>query len=265
MQLTYLYIKPKPDLDQAIINMAHQACTAVGIDIIDNVQDADAILVLGGDGTVLYAVHETHSLGKPYIAVAAGSLGFLTCISPGNLTATLERFQAGEMQRDKRQLLQIEHYHNDRLVDRHHALNEAVLSQQGAARVSHIHAQAGNHELTTYRSDGVIVATPTGSTAYNLSAGGPIVVPQLPVYMVTPIAPHSFSQKPIVLEGSTKLDLTPCSTGELPLTLTVDGREVINLGVDERIRVSLSTEYIQFMRLPEERFFKTLKSKLSWG
>lgn len=225
--------------------------------------DVDLVLVLGGDGTILAVLQELRKKSTRLFGINMGTLGFMSEIPPVRITQALSRIFAGDYTLDKRCMLQVEVWRNKRLVKQFHALNEAVVSQGSLARLISLKTQVNQRKLTTYQADGLIVATPTGSTAYSLSAGGPIVYPSLSAFILTPICPHSFTQRPIVIPDNKIVDIT-VETDHKDINLTIDGQVSMPLFYRDIIRIRRNGT-VHFVRLPTESFFSTLREKLSWG
>lgn len=223
----------------------------------------DMILVMGGDGTILSVVEKMRKFNTKIFGINTGTLGFMSEISPTQINQTLKRIFAGEFTLDERFMLQVEVKRGNKVVKKLHALNEAVIAQGTLARMIKLGAKVDNRKLTTYRADGLIVATPTGSTAYNLSAGGPILYPSIGGVILTPICPHSFTQKPIIIPESKKIEIEVKSNKRL-IHLTVDGQRNYPLIYKDKVKI-VRGDVVKFVRLPTESFFSTLREKLDWG
>lgn len=223
----------------------------------------DLLLVMGGDGTILSVVRSMREFDVKIFGINTGHLGFLSEIPPVQINQTLAKIFKGEYTLDPRLMLHVEVYRDGKKVKKFHALNEAVISQGSLARLINLRTRVNKRKLTTYHADGLIIATPTGSTAYSLSAGGPIVYPGMDAIILTPIAPHSFTQKPIVIPADKKIEITVEDKGK-KIMLTIDGQESMVLQYNDEIRIR-KDGVAQFVRLPSESFFKTLRKKLDWG
>jgi len=230
----------------------------------------DMILSLGGDGTLLRAARTVLDLGLPLLGVNTGNLGFLTSAGEGELEAALDRLAAGDYFLDERFTLRA-WVLDDRgqEVDEYYALNDFVVHKAAvAARVTRVDlwVEGGirREEIGSIMGDGVIVSSPTGSTAYSLSAGGPIVHPSMECLVVTPICPHTLAVRPLVIPASRKVTIRAVDP-EQDLILTVDGQEVRGLGHGEAVRVEKGEPHVQLVRFPGQSFFSTLQRKLSWA
>lgn len=223
----------------------------------------DLVLVMGGDGTILSVVRKMRSFNTHFFGINMGSLGFLSEIPPVNISHALKKIFAGDYTIDERIMLDIEVIRDKKFIKHFHALNEVVISQGTLARLIALKTTVDDRKLTTYHADGLIIATPTGSTAYSLSAGGPIVYPSLNAFILTPIAPHSFTQKPIVIPDYKRIDVTVDNDYKY-MHITVDGQESFSVLHKDRIRVKKG-DVVKFVRLPSESYFQTLREKLHWG
>ena len=225
--------------------------------------DVDLVLVLGGDGTILSVIKTLKNFDTKLFGINTGNLGFMSEIPPTQINKTLSRILKGEYTIDKRLMLRIEVVRDNKVINNFHALNEAVISQGSLARLINLKTSVNAKKLTTYFADGLIISTPTGSTAYSLSAGGPIVYPSIKTFIITPICPHSFTQRPIIIPDDKKIEIIVESDHNM-INLTIDGQESISLREKDAIRISRNGE-AQFVRLPSESFFRTLREKLDWG
>jgi len=223
----------------------------------------DLVLALGGDGTILRLVSRMKDVNAKFFAINMGHLGFLSEIPPVQVGKTLGRVFAGHYTIDKRMMIQVDLERDKKKIRRFQALNEVSITQGTLSRLITLKAKVDGKKLANYRSDGLIIATPTGSTAYNLSAGGPIVHPSMKAIIVTPICPHSFNQKPIVIPDNKKVKVTVASDYET-INLTIDGQQSMLLENKDVIHVKRG-DSVDFIRLPNENYFQTLRQKLGWG
>jgi len=223
----------------------------------------DLILVMGGDGTILRVVNKMKDFDVKFFGINMGHLGFLSEIPPVQVGKTLGRIFAGHYTIDKRMMLRIDLERDKKRVERFHALNEVSITQGTLSRLIVLKAKVDNRKLANYKADGLLVATPTGSTAYSLSAGGPIVHPSMKALIITPICPHSFNQKPIVIPDSKKVDVMVASDYET-INLTIDGQRSLLLKYRDILHIKRGGS-VEFIRLPNENYFQTLRQKLGWG
>ncbi|MBX3734744.1 MAG: NAD(+)/NADH kinase [Verrucomicrobiae bacterium] len=223
----------------------------------------DLILVFGGDGTMLRAAREIAGLPTPLLGVNLGSLGFLTAVSPDRVVAALGRVWSGRFTLEERSLLEAEVRKGGALAPLL-ALNELVLSRSQASRLIELEVEVNGELLTRYRCDGLIVSSPTGSTAYSLAAGGAIVSPDAEVLILTPICPHTLSIRPLVLNLAARVEMTLVSD-RLTATVTADGQQQDELTPGDRVAVWRSRRTIRLVRLEGDSFFATLRHKFGWS
>lgn len=231
----------------------------------DLIADLDLLLTLGGDGTLLRGARLVAPHGVPVLGVNLGHLGFLTSVGPEELESALDRVMRGETVMDERMVLEITAETADgEARTTCLALNDAVLHRGGMARMIRMAVHAHGEEVGTYSADGIILSTPTGSTAYSLSAGGPIVSPVVDCIVATPICPHTLAVRPLVLAGSETVTVEVLTPSE-ELILTVDGQESANLVPGDRLVARRTDPPLRLVRFPGQTFFSTLRRKLRWG
>jgi NAD+ kinase len=225
----------------------------------------DLLLTLGGDGTLLRGARMVAREGIPVLGVNLGHLGFLTSAPRDEMEAGLSRWLAGEFSIDERLVLLVhtETAEGERGRD-HLALNDAVLHKGGAARVIRLSMTATRDVVGSYSADGIILATPTGSTAYSLSAGGPIVSPTVDCIIATPICPHTLGVRPLILPADETVMVEVLSPTQ-ELLLTIDGQESETLVPGQRVVVRRAPQPVRLVRFPGQTFFSTLRRKLKWG
>lgn len=224
----------------------------------------DIVITLGGDGTLLSAARAFAQTDVPLLGVNLGSLGFLTEVPLNELYVTLETWLAGKGIIDTRSLMHTVLVREDRIFRHWEALNDVVLAKGAIARIGEFAIELDGQFVARFRADGIIVATPTGSTAYTLAANGPIVMPSVDGLVITAICPHLLTIRPIVVPGSSEIavtvDVVPHET-----YITVDGQEVVELLLGDRIVCRRSERQVRLLRLRENGLFNVLRSKLSWG
>lgn len=223
----------------------------------------DLVVVLGGDGTLL-SVARTLTPGVPILGVNLGNLGFLTEVNRGELYPALVRVLDGDFQTEERPLLEVELRRRGGGSSVFRVLNDAVVNKSALARIIQLTLQVDGHLIARYRSDGIIISTPTGSTAYNLSAGGPIVHPLLPVVLLTPICPHALSLRPIVVPSEGLIEVT-LETPREEVYLTLDGQEGTSLGQGDTVRATRSKDVVRLVKVSSRSFYDQLCGKLRWG
>ncbi len=222
------------------------------------------VIVLGGDGTLLAASRVFAQLGTPILSVNLGSLGFLTEVRLSELYATLEAWCVDCGSMEERSMLHTELWRGGEMICAHEALNDAVLSKGTIARMGHFSVSVDGHLAAEYRADGVIVATPTGSTAYSLSANGPILDPAVDAHIITPVCPHLLTMRPLVVHGSARIAVRVVPGSE-PTFLTVDGQESQSLHEGDELRCSRSAHKVKLLRVGHGSFYDVLRTKLKWG
>jgi NAD+ kinase len=225
---------------------------------------ADLVVVLGGDGTLL-SVARLYAGGPPILGVNLGRLGFLTEVPRDELYPALVEVLAGRFQLDSRSMFDVllERTTGERIGYR--ALNDAVIAKASLARIIELVVEVDRRLVSRYRADGLVVSTPTGSTAYNLSAGGPILHPHLPVAVLSPICPHTLTLRPLVVPDSSVVEVILETPGE-KVHLTIDGQEGCEMNRGDRLRITRAAESVRLARTLEPRsIFEGLRSKLHWG
>jgi NAD+ kinase len=226
-------------------------------------READLVVVLGGDGTLLsIARHAPADL--PILGINLGELGFLTEVAEKEAMTMLARVLAGRYELDQRMRLAATLTRRSRVHSRFRALNDVVITNGARARIVEFAVTVDGLPFNTYRADGLIVATPTGSTAYSLSVGGPIVEPTVQVLLLSPISPHTLSNRPVVLRPEAEVRIT-VGPREQDALLTIDGQEVVPLAAGDVIEVRQGREPVTLVRSPDRTYYDVLRSKLGWG
>jgi NAD+ kinase len=227
-------------------------------------QKPSLVIVLGGDGTLLSVAGIFASTETPILGVNLGFLGFLTEVRLGELYAALECWRGGCNDIDPRVMLRAELWREGSVYSSHEALNEVVISKGDISRMGDFAVELDGKRVARFRADGVIVSTPTGSTAYSLAANGPILTPSVDAMVVTPICPHLLTLRPIVVRGDASLTVR-VEGAQNPALLTVDGQKAVELRIGDEIRCQKSPHTVNLIRMSEGGFFEALRSKLSWG
>ena len=224
----------------------------------------DLLIVLGGDGTLLATARALNRKAVPILAVNLGGLGFLTEITREELIPTLETVVAGTHQTDRRVQIEGELIRADEILTPFLALNDVVLNKGAIARILDFEVRVNGQKVSTYKSDGLIVSTPTGSTAYSLAAGGPIVTPSVEAFLVTPICAHTLTHRPLVLPNTASIEVTVKSLREAAY-LTVDGQVGIAAHSEDVVRMRKADSYVELVRPLSTPYFEILQKKLKWG
>lgn len=230
----------------------------------DFVAGADLVISLGGDGTLLETLHRIGPAAAPIAGVNIGTLGFLTACTAEEIDLLSDHLAGGQMNIVERRMLRVEM--RAECGERHEflALNEAALMRGETGRLVSLEARVNGELLNHYRADGLIVATPTGSTAYSMAAGGPLLGPEAGVFVITPICPHSMSNRSLVVEDGSVIELSPSGENEEPILFSVDGRDILRIARDSVVRVTRHHESLRLLRLPGHSFYETLRKKLHW-
>jgi NAD+ kinase len=235
-----------------------------GVTKQEMMERADLVVVLGGDGTLLSVARHSGARRVPVLGVNLGGLGFLTDVRPEEVFTGLERVLAGHYRLEHRTMLDAATIRADKVLRRFQALNDVVINKGALARILDLETSVDGVPLCTYKADGLILATPSGSTAYSLSAGGAIVEPSVGVLLLSPICPHTLTQRPIVLPERSHVRVTVRSPDE-DVVLTVDGQEGMKLENHDVVEVRSSKHRVLLVRSPDHSFFERLRSKLRWG
>ncbi|MFB2939367.1 NAD(+) kinase [Aerosakkonemataceae cyanobacterium BLCC-F154] len=220
-------------------------------------------VVLGGDGTVLSAARQVASLGIPLLTVNTGHMGFLTETYLNNLPLAMEKVMAGEYQVEQRTMIAVRVFRDNSLLWEALCLNEMVIHREPLTSMCHFEIKVGKHALVDVAADGVIISTPTGSTAYALSAGGPVITPDVEVLQLVPICPHSMASRALVFANTEPVTIFPVNLERL--VMVVDGNAGCYVLPTDRVQVEKSPYYARFIRLQLPEFFRILREKLGWG
>jgi NAD+ kinase len=226
-------------------------------------QALDLVVVLGGDGTLLSAARVTAAVDVPLLGVNLGSLGFLTEVPLQSLYPMLDAIAQGRAEVQHRSLMQVQLLRGDAVRGSYLVFNDAVVNKTALARLNTYELYIGKAFVASYRSDGMIVATPTGSTAYSLSAGGPVLMPTVNAFVITPVAPHSLTHRPLVVPDSVEIEILLRSEEEVAY-LSLDGQPGLDLRDGDRVRCRRSEHHVKLFRT-ESDFFHVLRTKLKWG
>lgn len=231
----------------------------------DAVADVDAVLVLGGDGTILATARLCAPLGIPMLPVHVGRFGFLTAVAPEGLRAALDALLEGRYSQEERMMLWCETRRAGELQDTGLALNEIVVANGPLSRVLHLRTSIDGRFVTTYAADGIIVATPTGSTAYSLSAGGPLVHPALQAVLVTPVCPHTLTSRALLVPPSAEVTVVVERDPQDIVRVTIDGQLGFPLQAEDAIHIRRAPHQARFLSVGGADFYDKLQDKLHWG
>ena len=221
-------------------------------------------IVLGGDGTMLAAARALAHAGIPILGVNLGSLGFLTEVPVEELFATLDAVARKRFRIEGRTMLRCEVFRQRKRIAEHEALNDAVVNKTHLARIMDFDVHIDGTFVSNYKADGIIVATPTGSTAYSLAAGGPILLPDANALVITPVSPHALTNRPLVVRDTSFIDVVVRAT-EGEAFLSIDGQTGLPLRDQDRVRCRKSQHQARLLRSGDRSFFDVLRTKLKWG
>ena len=251
-------------IDVIIENSSAEMIAVIGVPAKTLFRRSDIIISLGGDGTLLSTVRKSFNFNKPILPINGGNLGFLAGLKTEEAYKFISNLVSGKYKVEKRKILKVE-FENGEIE---FALNDILITNRERMKMSSIQVYTENEDssdkklMNRYYGDALIISTPTGSTAYNLSSGGPILHPEMSSYILTPIAPHSLTQRPIVLPSRLNIHVgLDRSDG----VLVIDGQDIVNLVKDSLIKVSIHKQPIKIIRVEDYNFFDTLREKLNWG
>lgn len=224
-------------------------------------KECDFLVSFGGDGTLISTVRKSFDFDIPILGIHAGNLGFLADLSLDELDIFVQKIIKNQYKIDERAVLEATVIKNNKEV-KYYAFNDIVLTRTRVTNMIHIETLIDSRSFNTYYGDGVIVSTPTGSTAYNLSAGGPVLFPMSNVFALTPICPHSLTQRPVVLPGKYAIEM---KTSEERALIIIDGQDMHELELGESVHIKLAQKTIKLIHKEEYNYFDVLKEKLRWG
>jgi NAD+ kinase len=252
-----------PDIERERVE--HQTgCSVKEVPAEKLAASVDLILVLGGDGTMIATARMIEDLEVPVLGINYGGLGYLTEFRIEELYSALESILAGNYRLDKRVMLRTLHQRGDEIVNRNRVLNDVVINKSALARIIEIEAYLNNQFVNSFRADGLIVSTPTGSTAYNLSAGGPVIFPSMNAIVITPICPFTLSNRPIVVPDDAVIELR-LKTDQEDVALTLDGQVGFPLRIGDRVVIQKSGTTFNLIQPSNRNYFDVLRDKLRWG
>ena len=227
-------------------------------------QQADLLIVLGGDGTLLSVARAAHPHNIPILAVNLGNLGFLAEISIEELYPTLENILAGKFEIENRMLLNACIWRNGEKVEDHNVLNDVVINKGAVARIISLQVLVNGQYMTSYRADGLIIATPTGSTAYSLSAGGPIIHPSMHTLVLSPICPFTLTNRSILIPDQSIIQVKLAAEYD-DVRVTLDGQEGYDMKAEDILEIKKTKTSFQLIRGPNKNYYQILRDKLHWG
>ena len=229
-------------------------------EVLQMIADCDAVLAVGGDGTIIHAAKYAAAANKPILGINLGRLGFVAGLEVNELDS-LKALLQGDYTIDERMMLAITYRKDGKLVTKD-VVNEAVLSRGALSKIVDFTVSSAGTHLLDYRADGLILATPTGSTAYSLSAGGPIMDPSMDCILLTPVCPHSLDSRTVVFNAGTSLTVTGCSQYNSDVFLTLDGEDAVQIFEGETVNVACSPRRVHMIKLKQNTFLQVVKSKI---
>ena len=234
------------------------------LDVHDLAARCELLVVMGGDGTILRVVHKLRDVLPPVFGINIGSLGFLTCLGPGEISRAVASIRDRDYILSNRPLLEARLALRDGETRIFHGLNDAVISRGERSELVKIRVRLGEVPLTEYNADGLVVSTPTGSTAYSLSAGGPILMPESGGFVITPICPHVLTNRSVVVSDASEIHVEITDQSHL-VFVNVDGQESCAMGVGDSLAITKSSRSLPLDMLPERSFSEVLRQKLKWS
>lgn len=229
-------------------------------DFFQMIDDCNVILAIGGDGTIIHAAKHGALADKPILGINLGRMGFVAGLEKDELNF-LENLVQGDYKIDERMMLEVTYPENGELVTKH-VVNEAVLSRGALSKIVDFTLLSGNNVIGEYRADGLILATPTGSTAYSLSAGGPVIDPAMDCILLTPVCPHSLFSRTVVFSGDRELTVEGCSQYDSDVFLTLDGEDGIQIFEGKQVHFRRSNRRIRMIKLKQNSFLEVVKQKI---
>jgi len=235
-----------------------------GVSTRELARECELVVALGGDGTILQVVHEMEEEYKPIFGINLGSLGFLTCISSSAVEQAVECIVARRYVRTQRILIEMEVRRGDSTIYRRLGLNDVVVSRGALSRLILLQTWIDGAALTEYNADGLIISTPTGSTAYSLAAGGPILTPDCGVFAVTPICPHVLTNRSLIFSDASTIAISP-QENQGEIYVTIDGQDSVPIAAGDMVYIRKAKQCVPLAVMPGVSFFEVLRQKLKWS
>lgn len=241
--------------------------TKAGVNLLarDEIDSADLVIAIGGDGTMLYASRLARESGTPILGINRGRLGFLADVTPEEMLTSVDRVLQGDYSTDSRLLLAARMLRRNGDQEVAYALNDVVLQRRETGRMVDFETRIAGQYVNTHSGDGLVIATPTGSTAYALSCGGPIIEPQLDAVVVVPICPHTLTDRPIVISASQSVEVSLLQRDDTKAEVTVDGFSMGDIWPGDKLQISAANNRVTLLHPPGYDFYGILRSKLFWG
>ena len=255
----FLFLKSifeKRDIEVLVDSISAKMIGLIGIDFDEMCKKSDFLVSLGGDGTLISLVRRSYKYHKQVLGINAGNLGFLTDVTLEGLEEFLEDYFNDIYRVDERMMLRIKY--NDK---KYYAFNDIVVTKDLLSSMIKVNVKINDEFVNTYSGDGLIISTPTGSTAYNLSSGGPLVYPMSKSFILTPICPHSLTQRPLVMPGEFEISISTNSN----TSIILDGQEMINIKENDIIKITMAKDVGRLLHRKDRNYFDVLRDKLQWG
>lgn len=230
--------------------------------IFDEIEKADIVITLGGDGTLIKATHKCALHNIPILGINLGNLGFLTEGGKDDIMDAVKRLERNDFIIEERMMLEVRLIKGNSVIEKYFALNDAVLARKALSRMVQVTVSVNELLLDDYYADGIIISTPTGSTGYSLSAGGPIIEPSMKMMIITPICPHSLNSRPVIISNKKIITLQPSIHKECETALTIDGQTNIAIEEDMKIEISQASFTTKLVKFNPENYFETIRKKL---
>jgi len=244
---------------------AHLTKSGANLLTSEEIDSADLVIAIGGDGTMIYASRLTREFGTPILGINRGRLGFLADITPEDMFTSVDHVLQGNYTTDSRLLLEARLSRGSGNQEIAYALNDVVLQRRETGRMVDFETRIASQYVNTHSGDGLIVATPTGSTAYALSCGGPIIEPQLDAVVVVPICPHTLTDRPIVIAADQSVEVSLLQRDDTKAEITVDGFSMGDIWPGDKLQISAANNRVTLVHPPGYDFYGILRSKLLWG
>jgi NAD+ kinase len=241
--------------------------TKAGVNLLarEEIDSADLVIAIGGDGTMLYASRLAREFGTPILGINRGRLGFLADVTPEEMLTSVDHVLQGDYSTDSRLLLEARMLRRNGDQKVAYALNDVVLQRRETGRMVDFETRIAGQYVNTHSGDGLVIATPTGSTAYALSCGGPIIEPQLDAIVVVPISPHTLTDRPIVVSSGQPVEVSLLQRDDTKAEITVDGNPMGDIWPGDKLQISAANNRVTLVHPPGYDFYEILRSKLFWG
>jgi len=244
---------------------AHLTEAGVNLLVREEIDSADLVIAIGGDGTMLYASRLARESGTPILGINRGRLGFLADVTPEEMLTSVDHVLQGDYSTDSRLLLEARMLRRNGDQEVAYALNDVVLQRRETGRMVDFETRIAGQYVNTHSGDGLVIATPTGSTAYALSCGGPIIEPQLDAVVVVPISPHTLTDRPIVVSSGQPVEVSLLQRDDTKAEITVDGNPMGDIWPGDKLQISAANNRVTLVHPPGYDFYEILRSKLFWG